>query len=49
MIQLRLATAIRFKEGTDAGLVHARAALRLAKGIGEDGLLSRALATVGLS
>jgi DNA-binding CsgD family transcriptional regulator len=45
-IQLRLATAIRFQEGTDAGLVHARAALELAKGLEEDALLSRALATL---
>jgi DNA-binding CsgD family transcriptional regulator len=45
-IQLRLGTAIRFHEGTDAGLLHARAALELAKGQGEDAPMSRALATL---
>jgi DNA-binding CsgD family transcriptional regulator len=46
VIRLRLGNAVRFQEGPDAGLLHARAALELAEALGDDVLLSRALATV---
>jgi hypothetical protein len=36
VIELRLGNAIRFREGTDAGLVRARAALELAERLGDD-------------
>jgi DNA-binding CsgD family transcriptional regulator len=46
VIRWRLGNAVRFREGTVAGLRHARAALALAQRVGDDALTSRALATL---
>jgi DNA-binding CsgD family transcriptional regulator len=45
-IQWRLGNAVRFREGTEAGMRHARAALDLAQRVDDDALTSRALATL---
>jgi DNA-binding CsgD family transcriptional regulator len=46
VIQWRLGNAVRFREGTAAGMRHARAALELAHRVGDDALTSRALAAL---
>jgi DNA-binding CsgD family transcriptional regulator len=46
VIQWKLGNAVRFGEGTGAGMRHARAALQLAERIGDDALTSHALATL---
>ena len=46
VLQSRLGNAVRFHEGTSAGLRHARAGLELAERLGDDALVSRALATL---
>ena len=46
VIRWKLGNAVRFGDGTAAGLGHARAALELAERVGNDALTSRAFATV---